>query len=189
MRKNHFQEHTAWFVSPLSFLKRCSIGEGPLPSSLFPPRTSPPHQLCSLFPSHLLPAQSALSTFLCHYNLLPFWPFLCFLSHTPHFLCIFFSLLFLPTGVCLPLFLFFPVGPMMFQVELVGMGAQFQGHREGVAVQKGDHQKKKKALSAAPTRPCLLCFLPEQKTSLERRHVPANYICHSHSSRSKEQKS
>ena len=175
MRKNHFQEHTAWFVSPLSFLKRCSIGEGPLPSSLFPPRTSPPHQLCSLFPSHLLPAQSALSTFLCHYNLLPFWPFLCFLSHTPHFLCIFFSLLFLPTGVCLPLFLFFPVGPMMFQVELVGMGAQFQGHREGMAVQKGDHQKKKRSVLPPPGHACYASCLSRRQVLNEDTSLLITY--------------
>ena len=88
-------------------------------------------------------------------------------------------LLFLPTGVCLPLFLIFPVGPMMFQVELVGMGAQFQGHREGMAVQKGDHQKKKKrSVLPPPGRACLAaaskphpCFPPEQKTILNKNSL------------------
>lgn len=54
------------------------------------------------------------------------------------------------------------------------MGAQFQGHGEGVAVQKGDHQKKKKrSVLPPPGHACLAaagqpqpCFLPEEKTVL-----------------------
>lgn len=141
-RKNQFQECTTWFVSPLSSLKRCSIWEGPLSSSLFPPLSSPPPSVMFSFSFSSPPPHSALPTFFCHYNLLPFLLFLVFLSRTPHFLCILFSS-FSPNWSVSPSLPHLPWGPMMFQVELVGMGAQFQGHREGVVVQKGDHQKNK----------------------------------------------